>query len=129
MDLWIGARVSVQMKDRLFVQEKIEDGSERGMELFAGEIDWNWDSRPETNFRYSANIPGSKIKDHEAPYRIIDYLIIVPHSGNTEHKEIREILIKGFNTINFSLLEEYLDQYNDKFDYYLYTSWNVEVKP
>nr|MQY76559.1 hypothetical protein [Spirochaeta sp.] len=75
IDLWIGCRISEELKGGLYVQEPTEEGSERGKELFAGEIEWQWDPTPETTFRYSARIPGSRISNHGVPYRVIDYLL------------------------------------------------------
>jgi len=62
------------MKNGHPVTQEIEEGSVRGEELFKGRIDWEWDSLPETPFRYSARIPGSRIKINSSPFWVIDYL-------------------------------------------------------
>ena len=78
MDLWIGARISVQVKDGVPVREETDTGAARGEELFRGKLQWQWDAAPETTFRYGTTIPGAEIKASSAPYRVIDYLIVVP---------------------------------------------------
>ena len=128
MDLWVGARVSVQMKDSLIVQNPTDVGSERGEELFVGQIEWTWDALPETVFRYSARIPGAKIKEHEAPYRVIDYLLIVPHPGNTTKREVESMAQEAWEKVDPALLAEQLEKYSSKFNFYIHTSWNVEAQ-
>ena len=61
LDLWIGARISVQIQDGVPVQEATEAGAERGEELYRGVLQWEWDATPETVFRYSSSIPVSRI--------------------------------------------------------------------
>ena len=78
MDLWIGARISVQVKDGVPVREETDTGAARGEELFRGKLQWQWDAAPETTFRYGTIIPGAEIKASSAPYWVIDYLIVVP---------------------------------------------------
>jgi len=127
LDLWIGARVSVQIYNGLPVQEETEEGSERGEELYKGVLEWEWDGLPETTFRYSSFIPGSQIKANSDPYWVIDYLIIVPDPREISRQEIEEIMKKAWD-LPAEEIEAYLEPYESegKFTPYVFTSWNVE---
>jgi hypothetical protein len=125
MDLWIGARMTVQMKDGLYVQEPAEEDSVRGKELFRGQIEWEWDPLPETVFRYSARIPGAGIEYHEAPFRIIDYLLVVPNPKKISKEEISSIVSDAWKNTDPQNLDDVLDNYSKEFSYYIFTSWNV----
>ena len=92
MDLWIGARISVQVKDGVPVREETDTGAARGEELFRGKLQWQWDAAPETTFRYGTTIPGAEIKASSAPYRVIDYLIVVPDPAAADAGEIDRIM-------------------------------------
>lgn len=126
IDLWIGCRISEQLKGGLYVQEPTEEGSERGKELFSGEVEWQWDSTPETTFRYSGRIPGSKISNHGVPYRVIDYLLILPDSRKITRKEVAELMKQAPQLQDTEALISFLDEYEDRFFYDIHTSWNVE---
>ena len=127
LDLWIGARVSVQIYDGLPVQDETEEGSGRGGELYKGVLEWEWDALPETTFRYSSFIPGSQIKANSDPYWVIDYLIIVPDPRKISREEVEEIMKKTWD-LPPEGIEAYLEPYENegKFTPYVFTSWNVE---
>lgn len=127
LDLWIGARISVQIYDGLPAQEETEEGSERGEELYKGVLDWEWDAVPETTFRYSSFIPGSQIKANSDPYWVIDYLIIVPDPRKISREEVEEIMKKAWE-LPPEAIEPYLEPYKNegKFTPYVFTSWNVK---
>lgn len=127
LDIWIGARVSVQMYKGLPAKEETEEGSERGEELFKGVLEWEWDPLPETTFRYSSTIPGSKIKANSDPYWVIDYLIVVPDPRYLSREELDRIMAKAWE-LPPEALEIYLESYKNegKLTPYVFTSWNVE---
>jgi hypothetical protein len=127
LDLWIGARISVQMKDGLPVQEETEEGSVRGEELYKGVLTWQFDSLPETTFRYSSRIPGSQIKPDRNPYWVVDYLIVVPDPRKTSRDDIEGIMKKAW-ALPPEAIEEYLKPYAQEgvLTPYVFTSWNVE---
>lgn len=126
LDLWIGARITVQMKDGLPVKVPVEEGSVRGDELYRGKLDWKFDPSPETIFRYSARIPGSLIKPSGEPYWVIDYLIVVPDPRKVNPDEVQKIMEKAF-ALPPDAIEGYLEQYEELgvFTPYFFTSWNV----
>jgi hypothetical protein len=127
LDLWIGARISVQIYDGLPTQQETEEGSERGEELYKGILDWEWDAVPETTFRYSSSIPGSQIKANSDPYWVIDYLIIVPDPRKISREEIEQIMDKAWD-LPPEAIQAYLEPYQNegKLTPYVFTSWNVE---
>jgi len=125
LDIWIGCRVSVQMKDGVYVSEPTEEGSTYGEELYRGNIPWEWDPSPSTTFRYRARIRASDIMEHKAPYRVIDYLIIVPDPRIIDSTGIHEIINSKVDSLDFEKLNLFLDRYKDRLKYYTYHTWNV----
>lgn len=127
LGLWIGARVSVQMYRGAPAQEPTEQGSERGEELFKGRLKWQWDSLPETTFRYSARIPLAEVKGNKDPYWVIDYLIVVPDPRQTSAEELEGIMKKAWE-LPAEAIEPYLAPFKaaGKLSPYVFTSWNVE---
>ena len=127
LDLWIGARVSVQIYDGLPAQEETEEGSERGEELYKGILEWEWDSVPETTFRYSSFIPGAQIRENSDPYWVIDYLIIVPDPRKISREEVDQIMEEAWE-LPPEAIETYLESYKEEgtLTPYVFTSWNVE---
>jgi hypothetical protein len=127
LDLWIGARMTVQMKKGLPVQEETEEGSVRGEELFRGRLEWKFDTYPETVFRYSAVIPGAKIKPSKAPYRVVDYLVVLPHPLAIGREELESIMEKTWS-LKPEAVEQYLRPYQEqgKLRVEVFTSWNVK---
>jgi hypothetical protein len=126
LDLAIGVIVSAQIKEGMFSEEPEDSGAERGKELFRGMIAWEWDPLPETVFRYTAKIPGGKIKEFPAPFWVIDYLIIVPDPVKIKRNEINRILTDLFINNDLDNLSNTLSNYGEKFRYFLGTVWNVE---
>jgi hypothetical protein len=127
LDLWIGARISVQTYDGLPAQEETEEGSERGEELFKGVLEWEWDPLPETSFRYSSVIPGSRIAANSDPYWVIDYLIVVPDPRKISREELDLIMEKAWE-LPPETISDYLEPYSaeGKLTPYVFTSWNVQ---
>lgn len=125
LDLWIGCRVSVQMKDGVAVQEPTLEGSTYGGELFRGNVQWEWDPSPDRTFRYRARIKASEIEEHDAPYRVIDYLIIVPDPRVIEKEEINMILSAKADISDSEKLKSLLGSYHGRLSYFLYRTWNV----
>jgi hypothetical protein len=127
LDLWIGARMAVQLKKGLPVQEETEEGSTRGEELFRGRLEWKFDPYPETVFRYSALIPGAKIKPSPAPYRVVDYLVVLPNPPAVTRQELEDIMEKAW-ALNPEAVEEYLRPFEEqgRLRVEVFTSWNVK---
>jgi hypothetical protein len=126
LDLWVGARISVQMKDGAPAQEETEQGSIRGEELFRGKLPWQWDGTPETTFRYSARIPGALIRPSGAPWRVIDYLIVVPDPLKITAAEV-DSLLAGLHWEDPVAMTQALAAAQGRLRWYHDTSWNVEA--
>jgi hypothetical protein len=126
VDLWIGCLVSEQLKDGEYVREPADEGSERGATLYRGKVEWSYDTEPETLFRYTAHLPGKQLKDSEAPYMVIDYVIIVPDSRKITKKEVNTLISEAMETTTVEELQPYLSKEDDRIDVYMFTSWNVE---
>lgn len=128
MDLWIGCRISVQMMKGVPAREEAETGSSRGRELFRGRIPWKWDPAPETQFRYSARIPGAKITDDPSAYRVIDYLIVVPNPLAITRGELEKLLARVYAMNDPAAVAAALDAESNRLRYFIDTSWNVKAR-
>ena len=128
MDLWMGCRISVQMKDGVPAREDAETGSSRGSELYRGRISWKWDPAPETQFRYSARIPGAQIKDDPSAYRVIDYLIVVPDPLAISSAELEKLLARVFAMNDPRDVAAALDAEKGRLRYFLDTTWNMKAR-
>ena len=114
LELWIGARISAQ-----------RDGAIRGETLFAGEIEWSWNSSRKALARYRARIPLEQIEAGGATLFVIDYLVIVPDPLVIERDEVAAIVTAAWTDREPASLPAYLSRYADRFDFYLHTSWNL----
>ena len=126
LDLWVGARVSVQVKDGVPVREETEAGAARGEELYRGKLQWTWDAAPETTFRYGAAIPGAEIEASSAPYWVIDYLIVVPNPAAAGAGDINRIMEQTWELAPEAIAAE-LESHEKAgtLTAYEFTSWNV----
>jgi hypothetical protein len=127
MDLWIGCRVSAQMKDGVPVREEVEEGSTRGPELFRGQIPWTWDPAPETQFRYTARIPVAKIREHPSAHRVIDFLIVEPDPLSITRAELEQLMAGLFAMNDLAAVSAALDAEKGRLRYLVDTSWNVKA--
>lgn len=127
LDIWIGALISAQTRGGRFTDKAEDTGSERGEAIFAGKLEWEWDAAPETSFRYTVPVPADKLRRSAAPYWVIDTLIAIPKPGKITRAELDTIMSKVYQLGDFKAIAAYLDQYKDRFQYYLPpTSWNVK---
>ena len=126
LDLWLGARISVQVIDGVPVREETAAGASRGRELYRGRLRWQWDAAPETTFRYRASIPGSEIEANADPYWVIDYLIVVPDPTAADSREIARIMEPIWD-LPPAALAAHLAPHEQAgiLTAYRFTSWNV----
>ena len=125
LDIWIGCRVSVQIKDGVFIQEPTREGSTYGTVLFSGQVPWEWDPAPHITFRYRATLSLDEVKSHQAPYWVLDYLIIVADPRKISRDTIDTIVGRDVYGAGFQELGTALDSYSDELQYFIYRSWNV----
>lgn len=126
LDLWVGCIVSVQTLDGVPTPRPVESGSDRGQTLFRSEIDWEWDSSPNSLFRYRARVPFSEFSLHQAPYLVFDYLIVVPDPRLISSTELDGVMKEVWATPDVTKGVELLQEYREKLDFFVDTSWNVE---
>jgi hypothetical protein len=129
MDLWIGCRVSVQVKGGVPVIEETDEGSARGRELFRGQVPWTWDPAPETQFRYTARIPGSSIAADPSLFRVIDYLIVEPDPTKITHAELADLMARVFALADPAAMTAALDAEKGRVHSFVDVSWNVRARP
>jgi hypothetical protein len=126
LDLRILLLISAQMYKGKLARTDTETGSARGEELYRGAVDWRWDSDPNTIFRYRVPIPVKKVKQSDASFWVIDYLILVPDSRNVTAEEMDKFVQEIGGISDPEQLTAKLDTYEGKLKYYLNESWNVE---
>lgn len=125
LPLWIGCRITTQLRDGAFATEPADTGSTRGEELFRGKVEWTWDPLPQTVFRYSARIPGASIAASPAPYRVIDYLVVVPDPRAFGSGELDALMNAAPSIADPDALRAYLEKERGRLRWYFDTSWNV----
>jgi len=128
MDLWVGCRVSVQVKGGVPVLEETEANPERGSELFRGQVPWTWDPAPETQFRYSVRIPGARVQEDPSPYRVIDYLVVEPDPLKITRAELSDLMARVYAIADPARAAAALDAEKDRLSYFTDSSWNVKAR-
>ena len=128
LNIWVGCRITIQLNNGISTQEPVEKGGTRGEELFAGKVTWEWDPLPQTVFRYTARIPGSMIAANTAPYRVFDYLVVVPDPRVISAEELESLMSKAPAVSDLAALKAYLDVEKARLRYFFDTSWNVKGK-
>lgn len=128
VDLWIGCRVSVQMKSGVPAREATETGSSRGKELFRGRVPWEWDPAPETQYRYKARIPGAELEADPSAYRVIDYLIVVPNPLAISRAELEQLVARAYAMNDPIAIAAALDARKGQLAYFIHTTWNLKAR-
>ena len=124
----VAARVAVEMANGKPVIEPMDQGAARGEVLFSGRVDWKWDATPETAFRYSVRIPGSRMKQDGSPLRVIDYLIVVPDPRVMDPTALDKLMGGAPALPDFNAIAKYLDTEGKGVRYFFDTSWNVKAR-
>jgi len=130
LELWVGARVTVQMKNGLPAKSETDEGLVRGDELYRGRLDWQFDTYPETVFRYGARLQGAAVKESGAPYRIVDFLIVVPNPLKITGPELGSIMGRT-QSLRPDEVELYLAPFEEqeKLEAFTSTIWNIPGGP
>jgi len=126
LDIRVAVLMSVQEKNGTPTLERTDRGAARGKELFRGPVAWQWDASIEKTFRYSLRIAGSRIGSSTAPYRVIDYLVVVPNPLKITAAET-DRLMAGFRWENPEEAIARLAAERDRVRWQLVTSWNVKA--
>jgi len=124
LNMWFGLRISVQMKNGVFVKEPNEIGSDRGEELFSGKLEWKWDPYPDEYYRYKITLPKVKVKKHNAPYNVYDYVIVLPDPRKIAKAELDSQMDQAIGSGQLFEIKKVLDGLGDKVTYYISSDWN-----
>jgi hypothetical protein len=76
-------------------------------------------------FRYTVRIPGARIAASAAPYRVIDYLIVVPDPRAIDTGELDALMNAAPPITDPDALRTYLEREKGRLRYFFDTSWNV----
>jgi hypothetical protein len=128
MDLWIGCRVSVQLRNGVPATEETEEGAARGEELFRGKVEWSWDPAPETQFRYSALLTARDIAAHPSQFRVIDYILVEPDPRAITREELDSLMSRLFALDDPAAVAAALDAEKGRLRWFSDTSWNVKAR-
>ncbi len=126
LGLWVGARVFVEMNGVVPAVQEIPSGAARGARLFSGALSWSWDPAPESQFRYGAVIPGASMAADPHPYRVIDYLVVVPDPLSITGDEL-DALMSGLWAQDQADMIAALEKEKGRLRYFVDTSWNVKA--
>ena len=125
LPLWVAAEVYVEVKDGAPVRDDLEQGSGRGRLLFRGPLEWRWDPTPETQFRYSAVLPGAAVTPDPAPLRVVDYLVVVADPLKASPGELAAVMGEIWS-MPPSERAAALKGHADRLRAFTDTSWNVK---
>ncbi|MGA2977780.1 MAG: hypothetical protein ABSF77_20965 [Spirochaetia bacterium] len=142
IDLWIGCVVSEQVRQGVPVRVEGDARSTRGDLLFRGAVQWSWDARPESLFRYSARIPQADVQSTPSLYRVIDYLIVVPDPRKISRMDLEGIMTGAWPTAGLAsgngdrrepellapAIESALNAEKGRLRWFFITSWDVRVR-
>ena len=127
LDIWIGLKVSEQLLEGRVADTPSDLGAERGMMLYGGDVKWQWDATPETQFRYSAFLPSGELKPSTAAYLVFDFIIIVPKNVDTDLlPEMKDGIREKIIDMPWEEVAEYLDSMGESLSWYIDSSWNIE---
>lgn len=127
LNLWIGALVSTEMNGGKPAETTMSSGATRGPVLYRGKIKWTWDPAISKNFHYNATIPYAELANKSASYLVIDYLVIVPDPRKMTQEQVSAMMSAAPHLTSTNALQRYLDakRGDNRFEYFLTTSWNV----
>jgi hypothetical protein len=128
LDIRIGCKVFVQLKNGVPIQQPVDSGSSKGRRLFQGIIPWRWDSSPEAVFRYSAVIPAEGISADDSDYRIIDYIVLIPDPLKITATELDGLTGSALKLDDDQQIIAFLDREKGRVKYFLERSFGVKAR-
>ena len=87
-----------------------------------------WDATPEAQFRYRARIPLDKMKGNPSPYRVIDYLIVVPDPRAMTGAELDAFMEPPWREGDLATVGARLEAEQGRLRWFLDTSWDVKAE-
>ncbi|NCB01659.1 MAG: hypothetical protein EOM67_05775 [Spirochaetia bacterium] len=120
LNIWIGTKVRSWNSE---LEESISVFDKQSL-LYKGSLEWTWDSYPETQFRYIASLPFSKIKEGKETSYAIEYLVVAPNLKKITSKEFESITTQ-LEMMDDEKIGPYIDSLGDKISYYSDISYDV----
>ena len=120
IDIWIGVKVAEW--DPLL--PKTIELLDKKPVLYSGNIPWEWDANPETQFRYTSFLPFDVLPTGTGPSYVIEYLILVPNLSVIDYEEFHS-LTQDIASMDVYSAAEYLDSLGTKVYSYADISWDV----
>ena len=120
IDIWVGVKVTEWDPS---LPKRIEILDELPV-LYNGEIPWEWNATPETQFRYTSFIPFDVLPTDFSQSYVIEYLILVPNLSEIDYEEFED-LTQHIPSMDVYSAEEYLKSLGTKVNSYADISWDV----
>ena len=127
LPIWVAAEMYTEVKNGAPVRDDTEKNPERGGPLFQGVLEWRWDPAPETQFRYTALLPGSSVTADPSPFRVVDYVIVVPDPRKVSTPEVTALLQNAWSQPTPAARRQAISALGDRVSYFTDTSWNVKA--
>jgi len=120
LDIWVGARV---YDWNPALNQTAEELAKRPV-VYLGPLEWRWDSIPESQFRYIATLPFSKLRNQTGSSYVFEYLILVPDPDKIDSAEYEKI-IKTIESLDHDQIDDYIETLRGSVSLHTDISWNV----
>jgi hypothetical protein len=87
---------------------------------------WVWDAEPEASARYSIRIPGVKMRPDPVPFRVVDFLIVVPDPRRIDSTGLETLMSRATQSRDLEALGAFLEKESQRLRYFFDTSWTVK---
>jgi len=123
LDIWVGTRVYDWEPTLPQTAEELE----KRPIVYLGELDWRWDSYPETQFRYIASLPFADLHNKTSRSYVFEYLILVPDPKLIDTGEY-EAIIQTIKNLDFNQIDDYINTLRGSVSFYTDITWDVGRK-
>jgi hypothetical protein len=109
------------------ISEQHDDGTHRrGKTIYADSVQWTWNTALTETYRYTPGIPLRDIEKTEAPYWVVDYLMLFPDPRKIEEKEIEGIVRKAKELQDIQAIADHLETYRGRLRWFFRSHTDVE---
>ncbi|MBN1698763.1 MAG: carboxypeptidase regulatory-like domain-containing protein [Spirochaetales bacterium] len=102
------------------------DTGQRGDIIYAAPVPWHWNTSLTETYRYEVAIPLDDIGKSQAPYWIMDYLVLFPDPRTIGEDEIKKIILTAQEMKDIDSIASYLDGFSDRLRWFFRSHNNVE---